>query len=88
MAVAVIEFVQPRAETALAASPVHELRGVRVEQRGELLVLSGAVSSYYHKQLAQEAVRSVCREVELVNDICVAAHELLDESFSAWRRAK
>ena len=65
--------VQSRAEAALRNSPISELRGLGVEQRNGALVISGAVSSFYHKQLAQEAVWALCRdiEVELVNLICV-----------------
>jgi len=63
--------IEPRAQAALAASARYELRGVRVEQRGTALVLRGTVSSYYHKQLAQEVVRSVCKESELINAIRV-----------------
>lgn len=63
--------VQPRAQAALAKSPFYELRQLEVvEQEGKLL-LSGAVSSFYHKQLAQEVVRSVCQEIEIINCICV-----------------
>lgn len=63
--------VQSRAQSALAESPFHELRQLRVDQQHGALALSGCVSSFYHKQLAQEVVRSVCRDVELVNDVRV-----------------
>ncbi|OHB84821.1 MAG: hypothetical protein A2V98_20830 [Planctomycetes bacterium RBG_16_64_12] len=63
--------VQPRAQTALATSPIHELRDLEVEQQNGTLVIRGAVSSFYHKQLAQEVVRAVCREIELVNSVRV-----------------
>jgi hypothetical protein len=68
-----IDSLQPRAQTALGNSPVGELRDLRVENRDGALVISGAVSSFYHKQLAQEVVRAVCKdcEVELVNLIRV-----------------
>jgi osmotically-inducible protein OsmY len=66
--------VRPRAQSALSKSPIFELRELRVEQRNGVLVLSGIVSSFYHKQLAQEVVRNVCRqyqqaETELINSI-------------------
>ena len=64
--------VQPRAQAALSASPFYELRDLQVEQHGEALLLSGSVSSFYHKQLAQEVVRSVCKGSEVVNSIHVA----------------
>jgi hypothetical protein len=65
--------VQPRAQTALANSPIHELRDLRVEQANGALLIRGVVSSFYHKQLAQEVVRAVCREIEieLVNTVRV-----------------
>jgi osmotically-inducible protein OsmY len=63
--------VQPRAQMALANSPIYELRDLRVEQRDGLLVISGAVSSFYHKQLAQEVVRSVCGSIEVINSVRV-----------------
>ncbi|HID77134.1 MAG TPA: BON domain-containing protein [Planctomycetaceae bacterium] len=66
--------IQPRAQAALATSPIFELREIRVEQQNGTLLLTGAVSSYYHKQLAQEVVLAVCRqchqdELELINSI-------------------
>ncbi|MBN2475122.1 MAG: BON domain-containing protein [Pirellulales bacterium] len=66
-----IQEVHPRAQTALASSPIYELRDLQVQQQDETLLISGAVSSYYHKQLAQEVVRSVCRGIEVVNSIRV-----------------
>ena len=63
--------VRPRAQSALATSPIHELRDLRVEQQNGALVICGTVSSFYHKQLAQEVVRAVCREIELVNSVRV-----------------
>ena len=63
--------VQPRAQTALAGSPIYELRDLQVEQRDGILMISGSVSSFYHKQLAQEVVRSVCKGIEVHNSIHV-----------------
>jgi osmotically-inducible protein OsmY len=63
--------VQPRAQMALANSPIHELRDLQVEHCQGILVISGAVSSFYHKQLAQEAVRSLCSSIEVINRIRV-----------------
>jgi osmotically-inducible protein OsmY len=79
MAAIVTEDVHPRAQAALANSPFYELRNVRVELCDHALLLSGTVSSFYHKQLAQEVVRSVCRETELINRICVRAAESVGE---------
>lgn len=71
MAEVVARGVQPRAQTALESSPIYELRDLRVEHHGDMLLLSGTVSSFYHKQLAQEIVRAVCKDiaVKLINEI-------------------
>ena len=59
---------QPRAQTALASSPIYDLRELQVEQRNGSLVISGRVSSFYHKQLAQE-VQRVARSMGFKADI-------------------
>ena len=76
MSQASMRDVRPRAQTALGSSPVMELRELRVDQENSTLLISGSVSSFYHKQLAQEMVRTVCLqckevEIELVNSIHV-----------------
>jgi osmotically-inducible protein OsmY len=63
--------VWPRAKSALAFSSVHALRELKVEQVNGALLISGSVSSFYHKQLAQEAVRVVAGSVEVVNSVYV-----------------
>jgi len=63
--------ILPRAQSALAGSPVYELRDLQVQHREGALLISGAVSTFYHKQLAQEVVRSVCRDIDVVNSIDV-----------------
>jgi len=64
MAFASPQDVQPRAQRALSSSPIFELRDVQVEPCNGGLLLSGVVSSFYHKQLAQEVVRAVCKECD------------------------
>lgn len=66
--------VQSRAQVALQCSPISELRNLLVDQREHALWISGTVSSFYHKQLAQEVVWALCRDidVELVNQVRVA----------------
>ncbi|MEN6458434.1 MAG: BON domain-containing protein [Thermoguttaceae bacterium] len=71
----VLKDVQPRAQAALASSPFFELRGLRVESSNCAMVISGCVTSYYHKQVAQEVVRSVCKDTEVVNRIQVKGEE-------------
>jgi osmotically-inducible protein OsmY len=58
-----------QAQTALTDSAVFDLRDLRVEVVDQSLLISGSVSSYYHKQLAQEAVRAVADAVAVVNSI-------------------
>ncbi len=60
-----------RAQQALAASPIYALRELRVQAVGDGLVLSGLVSSFYHKQLAQEVVRTVAEGLTVTNSVHV-----------------
>jgi len=69
--VTILPQMQPRARAVLAKSPFYELRTLQVEHRDEALLISGTVSSFYHKQLAQEVVRSVCQGIEILNAIQV-----------------
>jgi len=62
------------AQRALAESTFHDIRSLEVEQVDGRLILHGNVSSYYHKQQAQEAIRTVARDLDLVveNQVAVA----------------
>ncbi len=71
MATSAAKDFEPRAQIALASSPIYELRDLQVRQHGDLLTISGRVSTFYHKQLALEAVRSVCKDVEVANAVDV-----------------
>ncbi len=71
MATSAAHEVQTRAQLALQSSPFYELRELQVEPGQNSLLISGSVSSFYYKQLAQEVVRSVCREIDVVNSIRV-----------------
>lgn len=75
MTMTVMSEVQPRAQAALCNSPFYELRELQVEPREDALMISGCVSSFYHKQLAQEAVRSVGTGIKVVNSIHVKVDE-------------
>ncbi len=77
MPVTLVEDLQPRAQAALANSPFYELRNLCVEQHLDALLISGCVSSYYHKQLAQEVIRSVCVDTEVINLIRVELKEYI-----------
>jgi osmotically-inducible protein OsmY len=51
------------------------MRMLAVEVVEDALLLSGSVSSFYHKQMAQELVRTIVgRDVEVVNSIEVREH--------------
>ena len=63
--------VRALAQSALADSPIHDLRGLQVQQRNGDLIISGSVSRFYHKQLAQEIVLSCCKGGGVVNSIFV-----------------
>lgn len=71
--------VEPKAQQALADSPVAALRELRVESIDDgSLLISGSVSSFYHKQLAQEVVRAVALGLEVINSVTVK-HGPVDE---------
>lgn len=55
----------------LNAGPSPELRRVHVDATAEYLILTGSVSSFYLKQLAQETVRCKCAGRRLLNCIGV-----------------
>ena len=58
-----------RAQRALSSSPIYALRELRVEHVEDNLLIRGRVTSFYHKQLAQEAVRAVADGLKVVNSI-------------------
>ena len=58
-----------RAQRALSKSPIYALRELRVEHVENNLLICGRVLSFYHKQLAQEAVRAVAGGLQVVNSI-------------------
>jgi hypothetical protein len=69
MAVVSAKDVQSRAQEALSGSPIYALRELHVKHQGETLVIQGLVSSFYHKQLAQELIRTAAEGLEVVNCI-------------------
>jgi hypothetical protein len=58
-----------KAKSELVRSQLFDLQGLNVEQSGEHLVIRGRVRSFYHKQLAQELVRSVSGGLRVVNSV-------------------
>jgi hypothetical protein len=67
-----VRDIQSCAQSALAASPIFVLRELSVRRNGDSLLLSGQVDSFYHKQLAQEVVRSVADGYRVVNTVDVS----------------
>ena len=59
------------AESALQTSPVFALRSLGVEQVDDNLLLSGTVTTFYYKQLAQEVIRSVANGMGVINSVKV-----------------
>ena len=59
------------ARESLRRSRSAEIRELEIETVDERLVLRGIVSSFYHKQLAQELVRKAVVGLEISNAVCV-----------------
>lgn len=55
-----------RAASILQKSPIEELRTLTIEETSDGLCIYGKLSRYYYKQLAQETLRRVCKDAELV----------------------
>ncbi len=62
---------QSRVELALRHSPIPALRKLSVEETDTAVILSGKVSSYYYKQLAQETILPLLGSRELRNRVAV-----------------
>jgi len=67
MATAVV--LLSRADEVLRQSPIPALRGLWVEETDHEVIISGSVSSYYLKQLAQESVMPILGSRELHNRV-------------------
>ena len=62
---------QSRAGQVLRLSPIPALRRLVLEETEAAVVIRGTVSSYYFKQMAQEAVMPVLRGRTLLNRVAV-----------------
>ncbi len=58
-------------ENSLRGSGIAQVRELICECHGTVVILRGRVASYYYKQVAQELVRKVDREVTIVNLVIV-----------------
>ncbi|HLJ94679.1 MAG TPA: BON domain-containing protein [Gemmataceae bacterium] len=63
--------LQSPADQVLRQSPIPALRNLRVEETDEAVILTGSVSSYYLKQLAQETIMPVLGSRKLHNRVLV-----------------
>jgi hypothetical protein len=86
MAHTLLADVATLAKAVLSRSRIFDLRELEVEQEDECVVLRGSVTSFYHKQLAQELVKTSLEGVEVINDIYVDySHERVDDDCgSRW----
>lgn len=70
---AVLDFpTAPCPAAVLSASPLPQLRRLRVTTSEHEVVITGRVPSFYMKQLAQETVRGAVAGRRLVNRVEVA----------------
>jgi hypothetical protein len=63
--------IESRAATVLRQSPIPALRHLALEETDEEIVIRGSVTSYYLKQLAQEALMPILGGRLLVNQVLV-----------------
>jgi hypothetical protein len=68
------------ASQALRRSPIPALRKLLLEESEDAVVISGRVSSYYLKQLAQEAVMPALGGRELRNRVAVVPEPALQQT--------
>jgi osmotically-inducible protein OsmY len=66
---------RPSAAEALAHCSQPAVRYLQVEETDTQVILSGSVPSYYLKQVAQEAVRPVLGQRQLLNQVRVSRTE-------------
>jgi mRNA degradation ribonuclease J1/J2 len=59
----------PEPAAALTTSPLGQLRRLTVHADDTQVVITGRVSSYYLKQMAQETVRPALRQRVLLNRV-------------------
>jgi osmotically-inducible protein OsmY len=61
--------IEEAAKRCLRASPYNVFAGVSCECEHGVLVLKGRLSSFHHKQVAQEAVAGISGVTQVVNEI-------------------
>jgi osmotically-inducible protein OsmY len=73
-----------QARAVLSCSRIFDLRCLEVRGEGDCVVLRGSVDSFYHKQLAQELVKTAIDGVEVANLIRVDYRRAAEDD-SDWR---
>jgi hypothetical protein len=71
MAQAFFTDVASLAKIVLGQSKIFDIRALDVDQEADSVVLRGSVDSFYHKQLAQEMIKTSLEGVEVINEIRV-----------------
>lgn len=64
-------MVRHHAAQALRRSNLPFLRKLTVEETEERVIITGSVSTYYQKQLAQETLMPILGQRELLNHVTV-----------------
>lgn len=77
--------VASQAKAVLGTSRIFDLRCLDVQRDGAGVVLRGSVSSFYHKQLAQELLKTAIDGIEVVNEIDVDYSLERPQDDEAWR---
>lgn len=67
--------LSPEPADALTSSPLGQLRRLVVTADNTQVVITGQVSSYYLKQMAQETVRPVLGTRTLLNNVEVSSED-------------
>ena len=65
--------VEEEANDRLRGSPHTDIRELSCHCIDGVLFLRGRLSSFHHKQLAQEAVAGICGVTQIVNEVEVVA---------------
>jgi hypothetical protein len=74
-----------QAKAVLSRSRIFDLRRLIVEQDGDCVVLRGRVDSFYHKQLAQELLKTQIEGIEVINAINVVYRRDRRDSDHDWQ---
>lgn len=67
--------LSPDPAEALTSSPLGQLRRLVVKASETEVVITGQVSSYYLKQLAQETIRPILGDRTLLNNVQVCVDD-------------